>query len=132
MNAIEILEKHKLKRTSCRVGIIDVIIKAKQALSENEIREQMSGIYNRTTFYRSFITLEKHKIIHKIVVDNQLVKYALEDSLCDNEMHAHFYCNKCETVKCIDVPVQRYNLPDGFSDVETEVLIKGTCVKCEE
>jgi Fur family ferric uptake transcriptional regulator len=76
----EILNNHNLKRTSCREGIIEVIMTAKQALSENEIRERLVGIYDRTTFYRSFKTLEEHNIIHKIVLDNQLVKYALDNT----------------------------------------------------
>jgi Fur family ferric uptake transcriptional regulator len=132
MKPIEILSKHKLKRTSCREGIIEVVMTAKHALSENEIRERLVGNYDRTTFYRSFKTLEEHKIIHKIVVDNQLVKYAIDNTVTHKDEHAHFYCNECNAVKCMDnVPIQKYQLPDGYFDVETEVLIKGTCANCK-
>ena len=132
MKAVEILNNHKLKRTSCREGIIGVIINAEQALSENEIRAQLEGHYDRTTFYRSFKTLKEHKIIHKIVVDNQLVKYALDNSVSHKDEHAHFYCHECHTVKCMDnMPIPNYQLPEGYSDVETVVLIKGTCVNCK-
>lgn len=132
MKPVDILNSHKIKRTSCREGIIYVVMTASEALSENEIRERLVGNYDRTTFYRSFKTLEEHKIIHKIVVDNQLVKYALDNTLTHKDEHAHFYCNDCNTVKCMDdVPVQKYLLPDGYSDVETEVLIKGTCANCK-
>lgn len=132
MKAVDILNNHNLKRTSCREGIIELIMTAKQALSENEIREQLVGNYDRTTFYRSFKTLEEHKIIHKIVVDNQLVKYALDNTVTHKNEHAHFYCNECNTVRCMDnVPVQKYQLPNGYSDIQTEVLIKGTCVYCK-
>ena len=62
MKPIEILNKHNLKRTSCREGIIQVIINANSALSENEIRERLEGTYDRTTFYRSFKTLEEYNI----------------------------------------------------------------------
>lgn len=133
MKAVEILNKHKLKRTSCREGIIDIVIEANQALSENEIRERLAGNYDRTTFYRSFKTLVEHKIVHKIVVDNQLVKYALANELTHKDSHAHFYCNECQTVKCMDaIPVQKIQLPEGYSNDETEVLIKGTCAICKD
>jgi len=133
MKAVEILNNHNLKRTSCREGIIEVLMTAKQALSENEIRERMVGNYDRTTFYRSFKTLEEHKIIHKIIIDNQLVKYALDNTVTHKDEHAHFYCNECNAVQCMDnVPIQKYQLPDGYSDVETEVLIKGTCANCKK
>jgi len=133
MKAVEILSSHKLKRTSCREGILEVVMEANQALSENEIRERLVGNYDRTTFYRSFKTLEEHKIIHKIVVDNQLVKYAPDNSITHKDEHAHFYCNECNTVKCLDdIPVKKYTLPDGYSDTETEVIIKGTCATCKD
>lgn len=132
MKAAEILNHHNLKRTSCREGILEIVINAQEALSENDIREQLKGNYDRTTFYRSFKTLEEHKIIHKIVVDNQLVKYALNNKITKKEEHAHFFCNSCKTVKCMeDVPVSKYKLPDGYSDEETEVIIKGTCSVCK-
>ena len=132
MKAIDVLNSRNLKRTSCREGIIDVIMSSKQALSENEIREHLAGNYDRTTFYRSFKTLEEHNILHKIVVDNQLVKYALDNTLSHKDEHAHFYCNKCNTVKCMDfIPLHKYQLPDGYDDIETEVLIKGICSNCK-
>ena len=133
MKAFELLNNHQLKRTSCREGIIDVVIQAGQALSENEIRGSLAGNYDRTTFYRSFKTLVEHKILHKIVVDNQLVKYALDRQLTEKAAHAHFYCNTCQTVKCMeDIPVSQYQLPEGYVDSETEVLIKGTCALCKD
>jgi Fur family transcriptional regulator, ferric uptake regulator len=132
MKPVEILNNHNLKRTSCREGIIEVVMTANHALSENEIRERLAGNYDRTTFYRSFKTLEEHKILHKIVVDNQVVKYALDNSVTHKEEHAHFFCNECNTVKCMDsVPVIKYQLPDGYSDIETAVLIKGVCSNCK-
>ena len=95
MKPVDILNINNLKRTSCREGIIDVVMTANQALSESEVREKLSGNYDRTTFYRSFKTLEEHKIIHKIVIDNQVIKYALDNSVTHKNEHAHFFCNKC-------------------------------------
>jgi Fur family ferric uptake transcriptional regulator len=132
MKAVDILNTHNLKRTSCREGIIEVVMEAGQALSENEIRKRLAGNYDRTTFYRSFKTLEERNIIHKIVVDNQLVKYALDNSITRKQEHAHFYCSACDTVKCLEeIPVKQYQLPDGYSNNETEVIIKGMCPICK-
>jgi Fur family transcriptional regulator, ferric uptake regulator len=132
MKVIDILNSHNLKRTGCREGIIEVVMTANQALSENEIREKLVGNYDRTTFYRSFKTLEENNILHKIVINNQLVKYALDNTITHKDEHAHFYCNECHTVKCMDnVPVPKYQLPEGYSDIETEVLIKGICSNCK-
>lgn len=131
-NPVDILSHRNLKRTSCREGIIDIIMKSDVALSENEIRDRLSGNYDRTTFYRSFKTLEENKIIHKIVADNQLVKYSMDNSVTRKKEHAHFYCFECESIRCLDdVPVKTPALPNGFSGLETEVMIKGICSDCK-
>ncbi|SHF89715.1 Fur family transcriptional regulator, ferric uptake regulator [Mariniphaga anaerophila] len=132
MKAVDILNIHNLKRTSCREGIIDVVKDANQALSENEIKNKLSGNYDRTTFYRSFKTLEESKIIHKIVVDSQLVKYALDNSITHKKEHAHFYCNQCHSVKCLEpVLLEEIKIPEGYQKEETEIVIKGTCAICK-
>ena len=121
MKTIDILNNHSLKRTSCREGIIEVIMTSNQALSENEIRERLSGNYDRTTFYRTFKTLEEHGII----------KFAIDNSIIHNKGHAHFYCNECHTVKCLEsVVVKEIKLPEGYTKAETEILIKGICAVC--
>lgn len=131
MEPTELLNHHNLKRTSCREGIIHVIMAAKNALSENEIRLRLESNYDRTTFYRSFKTLEEHRIIRKIVVDNQLVKYELDNSVTRKNDHAHFYCNKCKQVQCMDsVVMPEAKLPSGFIHTETEIVLKGLCDLC--
>ncbi len=133
MNANDILTVHSLKRTSCREGILEIMLQAKKAMSETEIRDSLTGNYDRTTFYRSFKTLEEHKIIHKIVIDNLIVKYAIDNPAAHSRGHVHFYCNDCQTVKCIDTEsVLDIPLPKGFSPAETEIVIKGTCAGCNQ
>jgi len=132
MRPVDILNSHKLKRTSCREGIIEVILSANQPLSENEIRVKLSGNYDRTTFYRSFKTLEVHGIVHKIVVDSQIVKYAPGNLITHKKEHPHFYCNDCHTLKCLEsIPVQNFLLPDGYTELETEIIVKGICPSCK-
>lgn len=131
MEAVEILEKHNLKRTSCREGIIELVMNASHALSENEIRKQIAGNYDRTTFYRSFKTLVENNIIHKVVVDNNLVKYGVSKLGKRKKTHPHFYCEKCETVLCLN-PIELPNLvlPEGYKLNEIDLIIKGECNKC--
>ncbi|MFW5831719.1 MAG: Fur family transcriptional regulator [Prolixibacteraceae bacterium] len=131
MEPQKILHAHNLKRTACREGIILLIMEAGQPLSENEVRERLVERFDRTTFYRSFKILQDSKIIHKIVVDNQLVKYALDNSLTKKRDHAHFYCEKCSGVQCLDsAPMEIPKMPGGFVVWETEMIIKGLCNKC--
>ncbi len=141
MKPIDILNETHLKRTSCREGILKVMLESNEALSENEIRERLEGNYDRTTFYRSFKTLEENHIVHKIIIDASLTKYALEEQYLEigplhseketTSMHAHFHCQQCNTVKCIplkDCPTPV--LPEGYLIDHFELIVKGTCQLC--
>ena len=129
--AEELLHSHKLRRTTCRQGIIDILANASEALTENEIKLMLDNHHDRTTIYRSFKTLLENDLIHKIVLDNQLVKYALNPKSQTRNEHVHFYCKQCEKLVCI-IPdsFQGITLPVGFEASETEVIVKGTCKKC--
>ena len=131
MKAYEILLKHNLAKTSCRQSIIDAISQSGHAISEEEIKQKVEATYDRTTFYRSLKTLIEKKIIHKIVVDNQVVKYALTEGKSIGKDHIHFYCNQCETVMCMpETMIKIPNLPEGYRHLESELVIKGFCKKC--
>ncbi len=131
MKAQDILFKHNLVRTSCRQSIIDAIVNAGFAISEEEIKARIAATYDRTTFYRTFKTLIENKIIHKIVVDNQLVKYALTESSTLRKKHVHFYCNQCGMVECLaNAEFSSPELPVGYRQTETELIVKGFCSKC--
>lgn len=130
-NTREILQKHNLVRTICRQSIIGAILDAGTAVSEEEIKGKVEGSYDRTTFYRTFKTLIENGIIHKIVVDNHLVKYALSEPEKEDAEHIHFYCNDCGQVKCIEGEhVPQVVLPVGFKPVQTDLIVKGLCDKC--
>jgi len=134
MNANELLQQHEVKKTLSRVALIRTLIDSKIPLSENEIRERMRDQYDRITFYRNVQTLSDSGIIHRIVIDNTLVKYALnccEQGHKHRVDHVHFYCKGCKNTICLDqVPVQSYPLPDGFTLSECDVVIKGYCKNC--
>lgn len=131
MDTKDLLHKHNLVRTSCRESIIGVMLQSGVAVSEEEIKSKVEGNYDRTTFYRTFKTLISSGIVHKIVVDNQVVKYALTETDNVDVQHIHFYCNECGQVNCIEgEPVPAVVLPEGYKPVQAELLVKGLCKNC--
>ncbi|GAP67813.1 Fe2+/uptake regulation protein [Bacteroidales bacterium 6E] len=128
----ELLQSRNLRRTSCRQGILDILAQATAALTENEIKALLDKSHDRTTFYRSFRTLIDKNLVHRIVVDNLVVKYALNPQSYGSGEHVHFYCTRCDNIICIDnTHVSGISLPLGFEAEETEVIIKGTCKSCK-
>ncbi len=126
----DILHRNHVVRTGCREGILSAIQQAGEPLSEREIRDRLDDRFDRTTFYRSFKLLQEKHILHKIVVDDS-VKYGVDELLSRRGDHAHFYCTRCSTVRCLEqVRVEKQKLPEGYSIEETQLVIKGLCEEC--
>ena len=128
----ELLRRSELKRTSCREGILSVIIDSGEALSENEIRDRLGSTYDRTTFYRSFRTLEEHGLLHRIIIPDQPVKYAVDKHHDHSgQGHAHHFCRSCHSVRCLEsVRFQTDHIPASFTVEQADVVIKGVCKTC--
>lgn len=136
MTAPEILKQHDIKKTPARVAMINVLQNSEFPVSESEIKEEMSNLYDRITFYRNIQTLSAAGIIHKIVADNTTVRYALNS--CEHGHkhtagHAHFFCEGCRVVICMSqIKVPEYELPKGFRYADCDVIIRGICEKCNK
>jgi len=135
MTSAEILTLHHLRKTPTRLTLVQHLLDSNRPMSENEIHEKMQESYDRITFYRTIQTLIESGVIHRIVADNTTVRYAL--NYCTpkhhehNSSHVHFYCSQCGKVECLkEVAVQPYFLPDGYSEEECNVVIKGICKQC--
>jgi len=133
MNPVEILQQHNIKKTSPRVAIIQALQQSNSPLSEAEIKEKMGGLYDRVTFYRSMQTMSDAGILHRIVIDNLHIKYAMnhcENGHCHHVSHAHFYCRKCNGLICLGDIEAEAVIPSGYVQEETELLVRGICSRC--
>lgn len=131
MDAEQILRHHNLKNTGCRKYIITELLTNDTALSENEIKQSLPDLFDRVTFYRSLKTLEEKSIIHRIVLHDSTVKYALNKEAFPDKEHAHFHCMKCDSVTCVETEVKIPSaLPEGYSINTVEVMYEGVCPEC--
>jgi len=127
----DILHENDLVRTSCREEIINAIVESSTPLSEEEVNTAITGNFDRTTFYCTFKTPLTNGIIHKIVIVNTLVKYAITEKQKQTKQHAHFYCLNCNKVFCIpEVSLKYTRLPEGYKAKQEELLEEGFCPNC--
>lgn len=130
MNVTDLLKKNGLKKSAQRVALVNILLKHRRPLTEEDMKSELGEVYDRVTFYRTMQMLVSVGIVHRIVVDNTTVEYALSTEE-DEHAHVHFYCKVCHAVTCMkEVPVYHYQLPDGYRQEECEVVIKGVCPTC--
>lgn len=116
--------------TAPRVAVLDVLLQARRALTHGEIEGRAGGI-DRVTVYRVLDWLTQSGIAHRISGTDRVWRFnAAAPHRADG--HAHFQCNCCGTVICLDQRADRYRLrlPAGYRQEQVELTIHGRCVNC--
>lgn len=129
-----ILKSHQLRVTDCRLEIIREFLDKQVALAHGDLEETLDNQFDRVTIYRTLKTFLDKDVVHKVLDDQGVTKYALcmhEEEQAHNHEHVHFKCEKCHETVCIEsVSLPSIKLPKGFKKREMSLLIQGTCNKC--
>lgn len=131
-----LLKKHSLRRTQIREAILMKFIEAGSALSHSELENDLKGAFDRVTIYRTLKSFDEKGLIHKVIDDEAVVKYAICDEVCDehehHDHHAHFKCDECKQTTCLhDIYIEKPTLPKGFVPHDYQLLIRGICGDCQ-
>ena len=135
MNVLEeILKNSNVKPTAMRLLVLQFLLNKKVAVSLTNIEDYFDDS-ERTTLYRTVKTFEEKGIVHKIDDGTGVTKYALCEENCnceiETDLHLHFHCTKCsETVCMTDYKIPSISLPKGYVAENVNLVVKGTCEKC--
>ncbi len=132
----QILKDYDLRTTLSRSAILRLFLNNSFALSYADIEQEFTTVFDRVTVYRTLKTFLDKGVIHKVLDDQGGLKYALCSVLCTtrehHHEHVHFKCTKCGQTSCLDdVIIPIVNLPKGFVAGEVNLLIQGTCDRCQ-
>lgn len=131
----KILREHNLRVTDCRSQVLELFLNHSNALSNANIEGILNDAFDRVTIYRTLKTFLEKCIIHKVLDDTGILKYALcKDKSQDDEyhhQHVHFKCNLCGITSCLeDIQIPSISLPQGYKQLDSNLLIKGICSNC--
>lgn len=139
MDTLMLLNESGLRRTASRTIILDIFLRQnKSALSENDLEHEINGLCDRATIYRTLKTFVDKGLLHKVMDENNLIKYALcNHDQCNehthNHNHVHFKCKVCGQTTCMEhIDIQPVELPEGYTIKEANFLVVGTCKVCNE
>ena len=140
--ADELLKQHALKRTPVRVGVLKILEAAAAPLDAADVLKQLPEQTEPVTVYRTLNTFTEKKIVHRVRGEDRSWRYALGSITGDRKstadhQHAHFVCDECGTVECVDdikIPTKALTAvppAPGYQINYPEVLLHGTCPKCK-
>lgn len=131
-NKYEIMLRDKgVKYTANRMMILKSMYDAGRPLSMAEIEAKLQTI-DKSNISRTLALFREHHLVHIIEVGDSL-RYELCHSHNHNEhddMHVHFYCERCNCTFCIDSPIPYVELPEGYEMHSVNYTIRGICEKC--
>lgn len=132
----EILENAGIKPTSNRILVLRALLDAESPMSLIEL-ETMLETLDRSSIQRVLTLLSEHDIVHVMEDGRGVAKYEVcrshDHHDHDDDHHAHFYCEKCERVFCLeDVAIPHIALPDGFEVKGANFMLKGICPECRK
>lgn len=121
--------------TGARVQVLATLLGAGRALTHSEIEARLDSAHgvNRVTVYRVLEWLTRKGIAHKIAGEDRVWRFNVAEQGHGGH-HAHFICNGCGRVLCLEDTgqQQQVELPVGFKSQSVEMTVKGLCDACGE
>lgn len=134
MDLKKVLNNFKLKSTPCRADVLMLLLNNEHALSHADIEQRVDQAFDRVTVYRTLRTFLDKGLIHKVLDDEGITKYALCNECTREEHHhehVHFKCEVCGQTQCLEeISIPEIALPKGFQALEKNLLIQGICNHC--
>lgn len=136
--AEELVRKTGNRVTATRVNILAFLLAQECAVTHQQIESALGEQekFDRVTLYRVLEWLAGQGLVHKIVSGDRVWRFRANNSgmRIHHHQHAHFKCQQCGKVICLDEGQLDYeiplSLPDGYRGQEIELTVKGLCAQC--
>lgn len=127
------LEARGIKPTAIRNLIFGAMLNHPQAFNLADLEQKLDTV-DKSTLFRTITLFHEKLLIHSIDDGSGSMKYSVcsTDCMCSlNDLHVHFYCNKCEHTYCLEsISIPKVQLPQGFRLQSVNFVFKGLCDKC--
>lgn len=128
-----LLQKADIKPTANRLLVMRALLAAERPMSLIELETHLETL-DRSSISRVLALLLQHDVVHSFEDGRGVAKYEIchGESHCSiADMHAHFYCEKCNRVFCFeDISAPHINIPPDFQIRSLNYMLKGLCPSC--
>lgn len=134
-DALHTLQNAGISKTSQRLAVLAVLLKAKKPLNVTAIRQLLGKECNidKVTVYRTLSLFRQHGIIREITTAGSANYF--EIVTLENPVHPHFNCRSCGACTCLE-PLSFTRASelilskDNYSIDHIEISISGICACC--
>lgn len=127
-----LIKSRKLAVTAIRRQVLALLSRPGCAFTRKQIETELGEYADRVTIYRTLKVLVEHFLVHKIVMDQQEVKFKLIDPQKGSD-HPHFYCASCQQLMCLPPKlINKELVPEGYQIHSWRVVMEGLCNQCSQ
>ena len=122
----------KRRNTPTKEAVLNLLSDSKKALSQDAIERKLDIDINRATLYWVLYIFGEDAIVHKVVAEDGKQYFAICKKCESPEViqhHYHFRCLICDTIECLEIPVN-YSVPQGYEVENANCVLSGTCSDC--
>lgn len=132
--AVELLNSVKLRQTAPRIEILKALLAAHAPITQEQIADQIgSAAPNKTTIYRTLMSLVEKDLVHKAYLQERTWHFELAHQCSTHQCHPHFTCSRCQRTQCLpEVSIPLVKLPKGYAMQRQQVRIEGICRDCRK
>ena len=129
-----ILMDKGIKPTANRILVVRELLKASHPISIGDLEKLLEYSMDKSSIFRVLELFSEKELTHVIEDGSRSLKYELchgEHHHSPADQHAHFYCEKCGMVYCLDsVSIPVLDLPERFQLKSINFMLKGICPDC--
>lgn len=132
--ASEALRRLPARVTGARVAVLALLLETGGALTHGEVEASLAPVdFDRVTLYRVLDWLVATGLADRRVDGRRVFRYQAVAVALDHATHAHFHCDVCGEVFCLNEPLPAPPLlPRGFVAASLNVDVRGTCARCAQ
>lgn len=134
--ARELLGKAELRRTSCRVAVLQHLSLASTPQNHAEVAEALVPAgYDKSTIYRCLVEMTNAGLLRRFELGDHVWRFAVNWGQHTSKFdHPHFVCVDCGNVSCLSDAQVRISAGKGEKALDltelTDVVLHGRCVGC--
>lgn len=129
-----ILTSNGIKPTANRLLVLKELVRITHPVNLADLEMSLDPM-DKASIFRVLELFSEKDIIHVIEDGSRSLKYELchgkDGRHSVEDQHAHFYCEKCGSVYCLeDVTLPDISVPEKYKVRSINFMIKGICPNC--
>ncbi len=128
-----ILTSNGIKPTANRLLVWKELMKSTHPVNLADLERALDPM-NKASIFRVLELFAEKDLVHVIEDGSRSLKYELchgDKNHSVSDQHAHFYCEKCGSVFCLDdVKLSSEGIPENYKVKSINLMFKGICPTC--